>query len=101
LKLHIETIREMIPHFHADGHLRKACLVVLNHRFEEFCGITFTTSEQHVELRKSRQLRDNQDVRKLVEWLTIHSLPPRSQELMSIGSGVVSNDTINCDSVRQ
>ena len=70
----------------------------LNHRFEEFCGVSFTTSEEHVELRKSRQFRDNQDVEKLFAWLTVHSPLPQSHELMSIGSGVVGNDSINCDS---
>ena len=37
------------------------CTEITQH-FEAFCGVTFTTSEQHVELRMSRQVRDNKDV---------------------------------------
>ena len=37
---------------------------------ETFCGITYTTSEQQVELRISRQLRDDKDVDILLQWLT-------------------------------
>ena len=37
------------------------CSEITQH-FETFCGMTYTTSEQHVELRMCRQLRDNKDV---------------------------------------
>ncbi len=70
----------------------------LGHRFEEFCGTDITSSEQHVDHRKSRQLRDGQDAGKLVDWFTLHPPLPDSSELMSIGTGVVGDETINCDS---
>ena len=34
---------------------------------------------------------------KLTEWLTLHHPLPQSHELMSISTGVIENDTINCD----
>ena len=34
----------------------------LTNRLEEFCGTKFTNSEQHIELRHSREFRDNLDV---------------------------------------
>lgn len=69
----------------------------LIHHFEDFCGTVFTSSEQHIDLRKSRQLRGNQDVEKLREWLKIHSPLSENPELMSKGTGVVVNNMTNCD----
>ena len=37
------------------------------------------------------------DVSKLTEWFTLHHPLSRSHELMSISTGVIGNDTINCD----
>ena len=37
------------------------------------------------------------DVSKLTDWFTLHHLLPRSNELVSISTGVIGNDTINCD----
>ena len=54
--------------------------------------------EQHVQLRISRQLRDNKDVDTLLQWLTVHSPIPPNQELMSLATGVVGGYMINCDS---
>ncbi|KAG0720612.1 hypothetical protein GWK47_048171 [Chionoecetes opilio] len=69
----------------------------LIHRFEEFCGSHFSTSEQHVDLRQSHQLRDKKDVEKLREWLSVHHPLPQNQELVSIATSVVANEAINCD----
>ena len=43
---------------------------------------TFTTGEQHVELRMSRKLRDNREVDTLLQWLSVHSPIPPNQELV-------------------
>jgi len=45
-----------------------------------------------------RQLRDNKDVDTLLQWLTVHSPLPSNQELMSLATGVVGGNMINCDS---
>ena len=37
------------------------------------------------------------DVSKLTEWFTLHHQLPQSHALMSISTGVIGNDTINCD----
>ena len=57
----------------------------------------FEMSEQHVDLHEANRLRDNCDVSKLTEWFTLHYPLPQSHELMSISTGVIGNDTINCD----
>ncbi|XP_028418322.1 uncharacterized protein LOC114543611 [Dendronephthya gigantea] len=72
------------------------CSEITQH-FEAFCDVTFTTSEQHVELRMSRQLRDQKDVDTLLQWLMVHSPMMSTKELMSIATGVVADNTINCD----
>ena len=72
------------------------CTEITQH-FEAFCGVIFTTSEQHVELGMSRQVRDNKDVDTLLQWLMVHSPMTSSKELISIATGVVADNTINCD----
>lgn len=74
------------------------CSQITQH-FEAFCGVTYTTSEQHVEMRKSRQLRDVKDIDALLYWLTIHNPLSSNGESMSIATGVVGDSTVNCDSV--
>ena len=37
------------------------------------------------------------DVSKLTEWFTLHHPLPRSHALVSMSTGVIGNDTINCD----
>ena len=66
--------------------------------FETLCGVTYTTGEQYDELRMSHQLHDSKDVYTLLQWLTVHIPIPSNQELMSIATGVVGGNTINCDS---
>ncbi len=71
----------------------------LCHRFEEFCGTDITSSEQHVDHRKSRQFVMDRDVEKTSRM--VHPTPHHCHipsELMSIGTGVVGDETINCDS---
>ena len=58
------------------------CSEITQH-FEAFCGVTFTTSEQHVDT--------------LLQWLMVHSPIISSKQLMSIVTGVVADNTINCD----
>ncbi|KAB0797138.1 hypothetical protein PPYR_08132 [Photinus pyralis] len=73
------------------------CLQV-SEALENFSGVITLTSEQHVELRSSRIERDQQDLRKLFDWLEIRNpFNPDIKELMSISSGVVANSDVNCD----
>lgn len=67
---------------------------------ETFTGSKTTFSEQHVELRDSREVRDLRDINKLLEWLQIHSpFDVTTTELVSLSSGVIATKEINCDSV--
>ena len=71
----------------------------LSERFEEFCGVRTTTSEQHVDLRESRRNRDFIDGSKFMEWLDARRpFNPERLQLVSLSSGIVGDETINCDS---
>lgn len=72
------------------------CLQNINDQMEIFCGIRSETSEQHVDMRRARVGRDNVDIKKLSDWFTEHSPFPETQELMSISSGAVAPENVNC-----
>ncbi|CAG9818117.1 unnamed protein product [Phaedon cochleariae] len=72
-------------------HLRIVCEGI-----EDFCGIHSGTSEQHVDCRPTRVSRDNADVEKLDQWFHAHDPFPVNSDLMSISSGVIRIDSINC-----
>ncbi|CAG9769581.1 unnamed protein product [Ceutorhynchus assimilis] len=61
-----------------------------------FCGVSAETSNQHVELRESRQMRDKADVSKMVNWLQSHH-PFNYSTNHPVSTGLVADDTVNCD----
>ena len=63
---------------------------------EKFCNVDFSSSEQHVEMRSSRVNRDNDDVKKLMDWLCNHPPFPEVKDIMSISTGVIGDEKINC-----
>lgn len=74
-------------------------LVSLNNvcdELEKFCNVVLATSEQHVEMRSSRINRDNDDVKKLMDWFCQHSPFPEIKEVMSISTGIIGDEKINC-----
>ncbi|KAG5876671.1 hypothetical protein JTB14_013247 [Gonioctena quinquepunctata] len=60
----------------------------------EFANV-FST-EQHVDARPSRQMRDDVDCKKLMQWFSEH--PPFSllDKIVSLSTGIVPDSTINC-----
>lgn len=69
---------------------------------EKFAGKFFTTSEQHVELRTSREKIDRDDFLKFKNWLLEHNpFDDSKTELYSISSGVVAASIINCDKAEE
>ena len=63
---------------------------------EEFCGVLFTSSEQHTDFGQARQTKDAADVTKLIEWFGKYSPFPATSDIMSIVTGVVGDKTITC-----
>lgn len=68
---------------------------------EDFCGVQFTSSEQHVDSRDSRIQRDNDDAKKMLEWFHQYPPFPETPEITSISSGIVGDDRINCHMSRE
>ena len=74
-----------------------SCIEV-SQAIEQYCDVRTVTSEQHVEVRDSRQSRDADDVKKLVSWLNFHS--PYSQQttqVISLSIGMIGEGDTNCD----
>lgn len=63
---------------------------------EEFCGVLFTSSEQHKDFGQARRSRDTADIAKLSQWFDSYPPFPQTSEIISIASGVVGDATINC-----
>jgi len=63
---------------------------------EDFCDLSMIFSEQHVELRSSRKSRDDSDILKQTNCLSLYNLFPEYKVIISIFSGLIGNDSINC-----
>ncbi|XP_075210330.1 uncharacterized protein LOC142317661 [Lycorma delicatula] len=55
-----------------------------------------TSSEQHVDMRSARIKRDNEDAEKLDSWFAAHQPFPNILDIVSIGTGIVGDETTNC-----
>lgn len=58
------------------------------------------TTDQHVDASDSRVKRDIEDINKLMEWFLLHDPFPIILKIMSIASGVVGDEKINCHNAR-
>nr|CAI5839663.1 unnamed protein product [Callosobruchus analis] len=66
---------------------------------EEFVDVISSNTEQHVDSRPTRQTRDNNDANKLMEWLSEHAPFSSYNGLVSLSTGIVGGDEINCHMV--
>ncbi len=71
-------------------------LTIVSQQVEDLCGVLFTTCEQQVDARDARILRDTKDVQKFVNWFESHDPFPASEFVMSISTGILGDETINC-----
>lgn len=59
-----------------------------------------STSDQHEEMGQSRIQRDYQDLHKLFQWFeTNNPFDSNRLELQSLSTGLIADDTINCDKI--
>ncbi|GBN70938.1 hypothetical protein AVEN_30862-1 [Araneus ventricosus] len=72
-------------------HLQNICFEI-----EKFCDLKLTSSEQYVDTRPSRLARDDEDAAKLFQWLSGHNPFPKIDVIMSIDSGIVGSNEVNC-----
>lgn len=64
---------------------------------EDFCNVSYSSSEQHVDSTDSRVTRDAKDLQKLIDFFQKYYPFPETPKLTSIYSGVVGSDNINCN----
>ena len=74
------------------------CVPICN-SLEKFSGVLACKSDQHVELRDSRQKTDLRHLEKLVKWFEEH--PPLQDrpkdQLVSLATGLIADGRVNCD----
>lgn len=63
---------------------------------ENFCNISYVTSEQHVDTRVSRISKDESDLKKIRSFFENYNPFPITDYIMSIYSGVSGDSKINC-----
>lgn len=63
---------------------------------ETYCGVLSATSEQHVDLSKSRINKDQNDIQHFLFWLNEHSPFEYRTSLMSLSTGIIGGHNINC-----
>lgn len=63
---------------------------------EQFAGVKFTTSDQHIDATDSRIKRDKEDVQKCLQFQQEYDAFPISDSLMCIVSGTKGDASINC-----
>lgn len=65
-------------------------------QMENFAGVMCSVSEQHVDVRPTRVIRDNTDTEKLDLWFSEHNPFPEGDNIMSISTGIIGDEKINC-----
>ncbi|KMQ90383.1 hypothetical protein RF55_9871 [Lasius niger] len=63
---------------------------------EKFCRIEIKSSNQHVELRDTRVKKDEDDCKKFILWFKLHFPFITSKNLISLSSGLIADDNIDC-----
>jgi len=73
----------------------------INDQVEKLANTFNFTSEQHVDQRDSRIKTDTENAEKLSGWLKVHNPFPELKELISISTGVVGNEKVNCHKAQE
>ena len=67
----------------------------MNQAMQQFTGNTYTPSEQHSDMSRSKQARDNTDMMKIFEFLQSRNPFNECAELINIFSGVTEETRVN------
>ncbi|GBM19706.1 hypothetical protein AVEN_79781-1 [Araneus ventricosus] len=68
---------------------------------EDLAKVKMDTTDKHVDESDSRVKRDTEDIKKLLEWFLLHDHFPVVEKIISIVSGVVGEEKINCHNARK
>lgn len=70
-------------------------------KLEDLADVRMDTVDQHLDASDSSVKRDVQDITKLLEWFSLHEPFPKVDKIISIASGVVGDNKINCHNARE
>lgn len=73
----------------------------VSEQIENFCGVSLSSSEQHVALKDSAVKRDKKDGTKMYEWLQQHLPFPENPSLYSLSTGVVADERVTCHKAKE
>ncbi|GBN60056.1 hypothetical protein AVEN_141910-1 [Araneus ventricosus] len=68
---------------------------------EDLANVKMDTTDKHADASDSRVKRDIEDIKKLLEWFLLHDPFPVVEKIISIASGVVGDEQINCHNARK
>ncbi|GBN59827.1 hypothetical protein AVEN_191614-1 [Araneus ventricosus] len=68
---------------------------------EDPVNVKMDTTDKHANTSDSRVKRDTEDIKKLLEWFLLHDSFPVVENIISIASGVVGDEKINCHNARE
>ncbi|PZC75227.1 hypothetical protein B5X24_HaOG206534 [Helicoverpa armigera] len=68
---------------------------------EVLANVHMDTTDQHVDASDSRRKKDAKDIKILFDWFLSHEPFPKLNKIVSIASGVVGDDKINCHKARE
>ena len=68
---------------------------------EDLADIKTYKTDQHADASDSRIKKDDKDIEKLQQWFLSHDPFPKIKEIISIASGIVGDNKINCHKARE
>lgn len=68
---------------------------------EFLANVRMDTTDQHVDASDSRVEKDAKDIKILLDWFSSHDPFPEINKILSIASGVIGDDKINCHKARE
>lgn len=71
-------------------------LVEVCNAMENFCNVSFATTEQHIDSREYRIKRDVADLQILQKFFNRYDPFPETDNIMSIFSGIIGSNSVNC-----
>lgn len=77
------------------------CLQSICEEIELFADVRSETSEQHVDMRPTRVVRDNMDIGKLHAWFNEHPPFIHIQAIVSLSTGIIGHGDVNCHLARE
>lgn len=73
----------------------------INRAMQEFTGIYYSSSEQHVDSREARISRDHNDMMELLQFLEARNPFRDDPALCNVATGVTADDTVNVDKAKE